>query len=288
MRRRPAAAPAPASVLPDSDSEHGRVLPKTLVVEGLTVRFGAVTAVKDASFSVQPGQILGLIGPNGAGKTTVVDAITGYNRITAGSIRLDDRSLVGMPAHRRARAGLSRSFQNLELFEDLTVLENIRAASDRRDLAAYVTSLVRPGSGPLSSTAAAAIREFGLESNLDRKVSSLPYGRRRLVAIARAVASSPSVLLLDEPAAGLDEGESLELAALVRRLCDEWGLAVLLIEHDMAFVMSVCDRVVVLDFGNKIAEGTPAQTQSDLAVITAYLGEPEDGSVDLTATGAHV
>ena len=275
----------PVTVLPDADAEPTRVPPRTLVVEGLTVRFGAVTAVNDASFSVEPGQILGLIGPNGAGKTTVVDAITGYNRITSGSIRLDDHSLVGVPAHRRARAGLSRSFQNLELFEDLTVLENIRAASDPRDLAAYVTSLVRPGSGPLSSTAAAAIREFGLESDLDTKVSSLPYGRRRLVAIARAVASSPCVLLLDEPAAGLDEGESLELAALIRRLSDEWGLAVLLIEHDMAFVMSVCDRVVVLDFGIKIADGSPEETQRDLAVIAAYLGEPEEGSADFAETG---
>jgi ABC-type branched-subunit amino acid transport system ATPase component/branched-subunit amino acid ABC-type transport system permease component len=275
----------PVDAFPAGDTAHERVTPGSLTVQGLTVRFGAVVAVDDVSFSVRPGQIVGLIGPNGAGKTTVVDAITGYNHIAAGTITLQGRPLSGAPAHKRARGGLSRSFQNLELFEDLTVLENIRAASDPRDLAAYLTGLVKPGGGPLSAAATAAIREFGLEGDLHRRVSDLAYGRRRLVAIARAVASSPSVLLLDEPAAGLDEGESRELASLVRRLCDEWGLAILLIEHDMAFVMGVSDHVVVLDFGRKIAEGTPEQTQRDPAVLRAYLGDPDEQAEALSGAG---
>jgi ABC-type branched-subunit amino acid transport system ATPase component/branched-subunit amino acid ABC-type transport system permease component len=275
----------PAQALPAVDTGHGGVTPGTLTVQGLTVRFGAVVAVDDLSFTVRPGQIVGLIGPNGAGKTTVVDAITGYNHVATGSISLQGRSLDHAAAHQRARAGLSRSFQNLELFEDLTVVENIRAASDPRDVAAYLTGLVKPGGGPLSAAATAAIREFGLEDDLHRRVSDLAYGRRRLVAIARAVASSPSVLLLDEPAAGLDEGESRELASLVRRLCDEWGLAVLLIEHDMAFVMGVSDHVVVLDFGRKIAEGTPDQTQRDPAVLRAYLGDADEQAAELSGAG---
>ncbi|MET7770896.1 branched-chain amino acid ABC transporter permease/ATP-binding protein [Nocardia sp. NPDC005366] len=269
--RLPLRARRPADVLAPAGDE-AKVRPESLNVSGLTVRFGAVTAVDDVSFEVPPGQIVGLIGPNGAGKTTVVDALTGYAKAASGQVSLSSRSLDGLSAHQRARAGLSRSFQSLELFDDLTVLENIAAASDSRDGLGYLTSLLRPGRLKLSGAAAAAVREFRLEDDLHTRVSSLPYGRRRLVAIARAIAARPSVLLLDEPAAGLDETESRELAALVRRLCDEWGLAVLLIEHDMAFVMGVCDRVVVLDHGQRIADGTPEETQRNAAVLAAYLG----------------
>ena len=195
-------------------------------------------------------------GPNGAGKTSVIDAVTGFTR-ASGSVRLDGKELMGMPAAKRARAGVSRSFQSLELFEDTSVFDNLRAASDPRDKLSYLRDLVYPASPPLPSSVVAAIREFGLEDDLDRNVQDLPYARRRLLAIARAIASQPSVLLLDEPAAGLGDVETAELAHLVRRLADDWGIAVLLIEHDMNFVMSVCDRIVVLDFGRQIAEGTP-------------------------------
>jgi ABC-type branched-subunit amino acid transport system ATPase component/branched-subunit amino acid ABC-type transport system permease component len=261
--------------------------PAVLSVWGLTVRFGPVSVVRSVDLRVEPGKIVGLIGPNGAGKTTVIDAITGYTPSTASALMLGDVRLDRLPAHRRARAGVSRSFQNLELFEDLTVLENIQAASDPRDGVAYLTDLVLPRSRPLPPAACAAIDAFGLRGDLLRTVSELPYGRRRLLAIARAVAARPSVLLLDEPCAGLDETESAQLAALLRRLADDWGLGILLNEHDMDVVMAVCDRVVVLDAGDRIAEGSPAQVRRDPRVRVAYLGEdvPAPRSPAATSTG---
>ncbi|ETA03261.1 ABC-type branched-chain amino acid transport [Frankia sp. CcI6] len=259
---------APPAALP--------AVPAVLSVWGLTVRFGAVTAVRSVDLRVEPGQIVGMIGPNGAGKTTVIDAITGYTpssvtsvtSMTLGGVRLDR-----LPAHRRARAGISRSFQNLELFDDLTVIENIQAASDRRDTRAYLTDLLFPRGRPLEPAAVAAVDAFGLRDDLLRTVAELPYGRRRLLAIARAVAARPAVLLLDEPCAGLDESESAEVAGLLRRLADDWGLGILLNEHDMDVVMGVCDRVVVLDAGERIAEGTPERVRDDPRVRVACLGE---------------
>ncbi len=268
----------PGSRLPEtalrSAGPRARVTPLRLRTEGLAVRYGGVIAVDDLSLDVQPGQIVGLIGPNGAGKTTAIDAITGFVHPAAGEVHLGERSLRGLPVYRRARLGVSRSFQSLELFEDLTVLENIRSAADKRDWQAGITGLVWPGDPRLHSTAVAAIREFGLEADLDTKVRDLSYGRRRLVGIARAVATEPSVLLLDEPAAGLGDAESAELAVLVRRLADQWGIAVLLVEHDMGFVMGVCDQIVVLDFGRVIGRGAPEAVRADPVVIAAYLGEP--------------
>jgi len=266
--------------LPASSEVRDRVPPRTLEVQGVTVRYGGVVAVDDVSFSVTPGTVLGLIGPNGAGKTSVIDAVTGFTR-ASGSVRLEGKDLMGLPPAKRARAGVSRSFQSLELFEDSTVFDNLRAASDPRDKLSFVRDLVYPASPPLPSSVVAAIREFGLEGDLDRKVQDLPYAQRRLLAIARAIASQPSVLLLDEPAAGLGDVETAELAHLVRRLADDWGFAVLLIEHDMNFVMSVCDRLVVLDFGSQIAEGTPEEVRNDPIVVAAYLGEHEDETHEL-------
>jgi ABC-type branched-subunit amino acid transport system ATPase component/ABC-type branched-subunit amino acid transport system permease subunit len=277
LPRRRARTPEPFELPPE---QRQRVTPRVLEVRGLGVRYGGVVAVQDVSFTVSPGRITGLIGPNGAGKTSVIDAVTGFTRIAAGTVLLDGRELNGLSATKRARAGLSRSFQSLELFEDATVLDNLRAASDPRDRLSYVRDLVHPVSPPLPGEVVAAIREFRLEDDLLRHVQDLPYGQRRLLAIARAVATQPSVLLLDEPAAGLSDVETGELAHLVRRLADDWGIAILLVEHDMSFVMSVCDDLVVLDFGSPIATGTPEEVRSDPAVVAAYLGESEEEAAE--------
>jgi ABC-type branched-subunit amino acid transport system ATPase component/ABC-type branched-subunit amino acid transport system permease subunit len=250
-----------------------RVKPQILEVRGLSQRFGGFTALSEVSLTVGPGEVLGLLGPNGAGKTTLIDAVTGYARPAGGTVVLGGVDITSWAPHRRARAGLTRSFQSLELFDDLTVSENLLAASDRRDFAGYVTDPFWPGRTALPDTVLAAIAELELEDVLDQRPEELSYGRRRLVAIARAVASRPSVLLLDEPAAGLDERESAEVGHLIRRLADEWGIAVVLIEHDVPMVLGIADRIQVIDFGCTIAEGTPAEIRADEVVQAAYLGE---------------
>lgn len=262
----------PKEMLPELP--HERVTPRMLEVDGVTVRFGGTTAVNDVSMQMGAGEIVGLIGPNGAGKTTLIDAITGFVKCR-GEIRLDGAPITKWSPARRARAGLGRSFQGLELFESMTVRENLRTASDRRDPLAYLTDLLWPKRTALAPPAVAAIRELGLEDDLDRRPAELPFGRRRLVAIARALAAGPSVLLLDEPAAGLDDRETTELGHLLRRLADDWGISVLLVEHDVALVLRVCDRVTVLDAGSHLATGSPEEIHTDPAVIAAYLGEPD-------------
>jgi sulfate-transporting ATPase len=244
-----------------------------LEVQGLTVRFGGTLALDDVSLEVSSGQVVGLIGPNGAGKTTFIDAVTGLVKPAGGKVRLNDTDMTRWSARRRALAGLGRSFQSLELFDTLSVAENLQAACDGPQKAAYLTDLIHPGHSVLSAVAARAVREFRLEDVLDQRVDTLPFGQRRLVAIARAIASGASILLLDEPAAGLDVTERGELSDLVRRLASEWNLGVLIVEHDVSLVASTCDRVAVLNLGRKIAEGDPATILSDEKVLTSYLGD---------------
>jgi ABC-type branched-subunit amino acid transport system ATPase component len=231
-----------------------------------------VHAVQNVDLEVRPGEIHGLIGPNGAGKTTVIDAITGFVRSQSGSVRIGDTDITHWSAHRRPGAGVSRSFQSLELFDDLTILDNLAVASEHPHAGRYLTDLVRPGRATLSQAAVEAIREFELTDILDRKPSEISFGVRKTVAIARAIAASPSVLLLDEPAAGLDDHEAAELAALIQNIAHNWGIGVLLVEHKVDMITAISDRITVLEYGQVIATGAPSNVVEDPAVINAYLG----------------
>jgi sulfate-transporting ATPase len=275
--RAAAAPPAPAG-------ERRLVTPMTLEVRDLRVAFGGVVALSGVDLDVGPGEVVGLIGPNGAGKTTFIDAVTGFVPYT-GKVRLGGKPMDRLTAARRARAGLTRSFQSLELFEDLTVLDNLRVATDRRDPMSWLTAPLIPGADPMSDAGAAAAKDFRLSEILSHLPQDLSYAQRRLVGIARTVATRPSVLLLDEPAAGLDDWSTAELSRLIRALADEWGMGVLLIEHDVKMVLGTCDRVVVLQFGRRIAAGTPAEVRADPAVISAYLGSDEVAGEEPLAGG---
>jgi sulfate-transporting ATPase len=225
------------------------------------------------SLTVRPGTVHGLIGPNGAGKTTFIDAVTGFVTPAAGTIDLDDLNLTGTTARRRAQAGIARSFQSGEVFADLTVRENLAVGGDDRSWWRYLTDLVHPGRIKLSPAAELAAREFELESCYDVTPASLSFGKRRLVAIARAVASAPSVLLLDEPASGLVDHEAEELARLIRSLARDWGIAVLLVEHNLDLVLSVCDEITVMDRGLElVAASSPAVVRNHPEVLEAYIG----------------
>ena len=242
-----------------------------LKVEDLTVRFGGVVAVNGVSLEVRPGEIHGLIGPNGSGKTTLIDAVTGFVR-SEGQITLGEKSLVGRPARLRAKAGLSRSFQSLELFSDLSVEENLAVAAESPRFWRYVTDLFRPGKIRLSPNALEAMREFQLDDSRHSLPEEVSFGQRKAIAIARAVAGRPDILLLDEPAAGLGNNEAQELADLVVRIARQWGIGVLLVEHKVDLVLAISDRLTVLQEGRVLTTGEPHSVLKDPRVVAAYLG----------------
>lgn len=249
---------------------------KRLSLSGINMSFGNVHVLKDVSLTVEPGQVHGLIGPNGAGKTTLLDVVSGYVRPQSGSVALDGSAIDKMSTWRRARLGLGRSFQSLELFEDLNVFDNLQAASEIHRRANLLRDLIWPARPTLSEAARDAVELLGLEDDLGRQISELNYAKRRLVAIARAMATNSDIILLDEPAAGLDEVETRELKELVRRMADEHRIAILIIEHDVDLVMGVSDVITALNFGSVIACGSPEHVRSHPEVIAAYLGEEAD------------
>ena len=240
-----------------------------LHVEGVTVDYGGVRAVDNAEFDVRRGEIVGLIGPNGAGKTSLIDALSGFAKCS-GRLSLDGSELTGMAPHDIVRAGLARTWQSPELFSDLTVGQNLVAADPSvRSFGSLVTGLVRSGRVPERVPALLAF--LGLGQTADRRPDELSLGQQKLAGIARALMSRPAVLMLDEPAAGLDSAESRLLGAKLRELANR-GVGLLLVEHDMDLVFAACDRVVVIEFGRIIAAGTPAEIRTNPAVLTAYLG----------------
>jgi branched-chain amino acid transport system ATP-binding protein len=235
-----------------------------LDVENVVVRFGGHTAVDDVSLSATPGHITGLIGPNGAGKTTLFNVVTGLLPPNTGRVTLDGKNITKLPPYKRARRGIARTFQRLELFSVLTVRENIAVSAETR------RGWARDGK-KATSTVDEIIERIGLTDCADERVDSLPTGQARLVELGRSLASQPKVLLLDEPASGQTESETERFAALLRELCDE-GITVVLVEHDVQLVMAVCDSICVLDFGQIIATGTPNEIRTNEAVLAAYLG----------------
>ncbi|MDO9712665.1 ABC transporter ATP-binding protein [Paracraurococcus lichenis] len=241
--------------------------PPLLELRDATMRFGGVTALGDVSLSLAAGEILGVIGPNGAGKTTLFNVITGAYRLTSGAVLFEGRPIQGLPPHRIARLGLARTFQNIRLFPSMTVAEHLHVAQP----SGFAASLLPGGGDAGRARVAAALERFGLGPCRDRLATTLPYGVQRRVEIARAWIAQPRLLLLDEPVAGMNPEEAAALAGLIRSLRAD-GMAVLLIEHDMPFVMGLCDRLQVLDFGTLIASGPPERVRQDPRVLDAYLG----------------
>lgn len=248
-----------------------------LRVESVSKRFGGLEALRNVTFSLYEGQIKALIGPNGAGKTTLFNLVSAVDSPSEGRIVFAGKELTGMTSDRACRAGIGRTFQHSKLFDDMSVLDNVkvgRHAKSRAGLMAafFTTPRHRRDEKAITEASMHALQRVGLEEHAPLPAGSLPLGERHLLEIARALATEPRVLLLDEPAAGLNNEETDRLADSVRRIRDQ-GVTVLLVEHDMGFVMNISDEVVVLDYGRKIAEGSPLMIQNDEEVIRAYLGE---------------
>ncbi|KRB76509.1 ABC transporter ATP-binding protein [Nocardioides sp. Root190] len=251
-----------------------------LEVRNVTLKFGGLTALDDVSFEIAEGEILGLIGPNGAGKTTCFNAVTGVYRPTSGDILFEGASIIGLKKHKITQKGIARTFQNIRLFPTMTALENVLVGTDAQHTTGMLSALFRLPRHRREeeqghARAMELLRFMGIHRKADELAANLSYGDQRRLEIARAMATGPKLICLDEPAAGFNPAEKVELMNLIRKVRDQ-GYTVLLIEHDMKLVMGVTDRIVVLEFGRKIAEGAPAEIRDNPAVIAAYLGVDEE------------